>query len=74
MMPPKKADVPFTLCHWKKKRNVRSSPMTKARPDRNRICGQASTELAIPTLPSSKATYVSDGEQSLVEKEYDAEE
>jgi hypothetical protein len=37
MIPPKKAVVPFALCHWKKKRNVLSRPMTKARPDRKRI-------------------------------------
>ena len=36
-MPPKKAADPLALCHWKKKRNVRSKPITNARPARNKI-------------------------------------
>ncbi len=29
---------PLALCHWKKNLNVRSRPITQARPDRNKIC------------------------------------
>lgn len=36
-IPPKKAPVPFHLCLWKKKRNVRSNPTTNAKPDKNSI-------------------------------------
>lgn len=35
--PPRKKPVAFILCFWKKKRNVLSSPMTKASPATNRI-------------------------------------
>lgn len=41
MMPPKKATEPLILCFWKKKRNVRSKPMTHARPARKRICRES---------------------------------
>lgn len=35
--PPRKKPVAFILCFWKKKRKVRSRPMTKASPATNRI-------------------------------------
>lgn len=37
VIPPKKAIDAFTLCRWKKKRNVRSRPMTQANPQMNKI-------------------------------------
>lgn len=37
IIPPKKATDPRILCFWKKKRNVRSKPITQANPHRNRI-------------------------------------
>lgn len=37
-IPPRKNPVAFNLCCWKKKRNVLSSPMTKAKPEMKRIC------------------------------------
>lgn len=37
MMPPKNAIEAFTLCFWKKNRNVRSRPMTQASPQMNKI-------------------------------------
>jgi hypothetical protein len=33
-----KINPPLALCHWKKNLNVRSRPITQARPDRNKIC------------------------------------
>lgn len=36
--PPRKKLVALALCLWKKNLNVRSRPMTKDRPDTNRIC------------------------------------
>lgn len=38
MIPPKNAIDAFILCFWKKKRNVRSKPITHAKPAMNRIC------------------------------------
>lgn len=37
-MPPAKKPVAFALCFWKKNLNVLSKPITKARPQMNRIC------------------------------------
>lgn len=37
VIPPKKAIDAFTLCRWKKNRNVRSRPMTQANPQMNNI-------------------------------------
>lgn len=37
MMPPKNAIDAFTLCFWKKNRNVRSRPITQANPHMNKI-------------------------------------
>jgi len=39
-MPPKKKEVPLTLCFWKKNLNVRSRPMTNVRPVINSIYKQ----------------------------------
>ena len=36
-MPPKKAADPLALCHWTKNRNVLSSPITNAKPLKNKI-------------------------------------
>lgn len=37
VMPPKKEREAFTLCRWKKKKNVRWMPITAAKPLMNRI-------------------------------------
>ena len=36
--PPRKHELPFSLCFWKKNLNVLSRPMTSASPDINNIC------------------------------------
>ena len=54
-MPPIKKPVAFSLCRWKKKRNVRSNPMMKAKPLMNKICirggGEEQRQFKLP-IPS----------------------
>jgi hypothetical protein len=42
-MPEKNAADPLILCLWKKKKNVLSSPIKKASPERNRSCKMENT-------------------------------
>lgn len=81
-IPPKKAVVPLTLCRWKKKRIVRSTPMTQARPDMNRICGKEAIAIIIELewcaiwgiwCMCMWVTYIANGEQSFIEQQQHAE-
>jgi hypothetical protein len=38
------------LCHWKKNLNVRSRPITQARPDRNKICHKKGVVIYVISL------------------------
>lgn len=63
MMPPKKAIDPFSLCFWKKKRNVLSRPITQARPQRKRIWkGRAVNKIVSAELPLDVCTYIAYGQ------------
>jgi hypothetical protein len=54
-IPPKKASEALTLCFWKKNLNVRSSPITQASPQMNRMFPMASNPLSnIKSTPKNK--------------------
>ncbi len=78
-MPPKKAADPLALCHWKKKRKVRSRPITKASPLMKRICETKKKKKEVLrmhrcVLSHVIFTHISYCQETLVEEKQDAQE